>query len=115
MGGWSTSLNGGGGLGVASYKKLNHRGHKGAQGETLRPLWLIFYFVNDRRSCPVMSLGSGSPNIPRTVGEMSRNEPLGLSVNCLAFSETTINGTGFVVCAVCGPPVFGSIIISAFP
>ncbi len=26
-----------------------------------------------------------------------------------------MNGTGFVVCAVCGPPVAGSIIISALP
>ena len=30
-------------------------------------------------------------------------------------SATTINGTGFVVCAVCGPPVAGSTICSAFP
>ena len=30
-------------------------------------------------------------------------------------SVTSRNGTGFVVCAVCGPPVAGSISISAFP
>ena len=30
-------------------------------------------------------------------------------------SETSRNGTGFVVCAVCGPPVAGSINISALP
>ena len=28
---------------------------------------------------------------------------------------TAMNGTGFVVCAVCGPPVAGSSIISALP
>ena len=72
-------------------------------------------FRCSRRSVPVISFGSSTPSIPSTVGEISRSDPLGFSVNCLAFSETTINGTGLVVCAVCGPPVAGSIIISALP
>jgi len=42
---------------------------------------------------------------------MSRSDPPGFSVNCLASSETTINGTGFVVCAVCGPPVVYKFIL----
>src|SRR5258708_32650866 len=67
------------------------------------------------RSVPVISFGSGIPNIPKIVGEISRNEPPGFRVNRFAFSATTTNGTGFVVCAVCGPPVAGSIIISALP
>ena len=64
-----------------------------------------FYLVRlRRRSCPVISSGSGRLSIPKMVGEMSRSEPFGFSVNCLAFSETTMNGTGLVVCAVWGPP-----------
>lgn len=57
-------------------------------------------FCATRRSWPVMSFGCGMPNIPRIVGEMSRREPFGLSVIFLSFSAITMNGTGFVVCAV---------------
>src|ERR1700682_28274 len=68
-----------------------------------------------RKSCPVMSAGCVNPSIPKTVGEMSCKEPSGRNVNLFASSLITINGTGLVVCAVCGPPDTGSIIISALP
>src|SRR5262252_4153566 len=68
-----------------------------------------------RKSCPVISFGCSKPSMPNTVGEMSCNEPPGRRASVDAFSLTTMNGTGFVVCAVCGPPVAGSIIISALP
>src|SRR5450432_975579 len=56
-------------------------------------VWIFFTL----RSLPVISWGSGISSIPRIVGEMSRREPPGFRVNWLAFSETTMNGTGFVV------------------
>src|SRR6516164_8635697 len=49
-----------------------------------------------RRSCPVISLGWSKPSIPRTVGEMSCNDPSGRSVNSSEFSLTTMKGTGLV-------------------
>ena len=88
------------------------------------PLWhsvlsvvktYLAFFTNCRKSVPVISFGSFTSSIPRMVGEISRNDPPDFSVNCFAFAETTMNGTGLVVCAVCGPPVAGSIISSALP
>src|SRR5215469_12704462 len=59
-------------------------------------------FANTRRSAPVISFGSLAPRIPSSVGEISRKDPFGFSVNCFESSATTMKGTGFVVCAVCG-------------
>ena len=72
-------------------------------------------FPKTLRSAPVISFGSSIPSIPRMVGEISRSDPFGVSVNRFESSANTIKGTGLVVCAVCGPPVTGSIIISALP
>src|SRR3954469_18770153 len=68
-----------------------------------------------RRSWPVISSGCGIPNIPSMVGDRSCRAPSARNVNCLGSSETAMSGTGFVVWAVWGPPVAGSIIISALP
>src|SRR3984893_17762511 len=67
-----------------------------------------------RRSCPVMSAGADSPRIPSIVGAISRRAPPDAYLS-LSFSVTQINGTGFVVWYVCGPPPAGSIIVSALP
>src|SRR3989442_15646995 len=76
---------------------------------------VIFFPEGIRRSWPVISFGWGMLSMPRMVGEISRSEPLGFSVNFLLSSATTMNGTGLVVCAVCGPPVAGAFIISRVP
>ncbi len=49
------------------------------------------------RSCPDISFGCGTPRMPSTVGEMSCRAPSLRRVNLLLSSETTMNGTGFVV------------------
>ena len=79
-------------------------------------MWCVEnYDFFTRRSDPVISFGSGTLSIPKIVGEISRSDPPDFNVNCLKFSATRMNGTGLVVCAVCGPPVTGSISISALP
>ena len=54
-----------------------------------------------------------SPGDPRTVGATSRSAPPGRR-NWL-FGRIATSGTGFMVWAVCTPPVTGSIIISQLP
>src|SRR5690348_8490451 len=65
------------------------------------------------KSFPVISLGTSTPRRFRIVGPTSRNEPP--CRRAFASSPTTRNGTGLVVCAVCGPPDVGSIISSQLP
>src|SRR3954470_1173680 len=65
------------------------------------------------RSRPVISAGGSIPRSPSTVGATSRREPPVRSD--VAPAPTATRGTGLVVCAVCTPPVAGSIIISQFP
>src|ERR1019366_3377898 len=67
-----------------------------------------------RRSRPVISAGWSTPSMPRIVGPTSQSAPPSRSGTTSPLA-TCRNGTGFVVCAVCGPPVAGSIIISQFP
>src|SRR5512146_1492461 len=69
------------------------------------------------RSTPVISRGCSRPSSVNRVGPTSHSAPPernGLSPSGSTGSTTT-KGTGLVVCAVCGPPVSGSIIISQFP
>ena len=71
--------------------------------------------LGTRISPPVICFGSARLSRPKIVGEISRSDPPGLMEYCFASSLTKMNGTGFVVCAVCGPPVTGSTISSALP
>src|SRR6266567_8248569 len=67
------------------------------------------------RSRPVISFGGSIPSSCKIVGPTSRSEPPVRRCHLGAPSPTMTNGTGFVVCAVCGPPVAGSIISSQLP
>src|SRR6185312_1068102 len=65
------------------------------------------------KSTPVISAGCSRPSIARSVGPTSQRAPPERSGESPA--PTVMKGTGLVVCAVCGPPVSGSIISSQFP
>src|SRR5215471_5446965 len=67
-----------------------------------------------RRSCPVISGGFSSPNIPSRVGATSDKVPPLFSWPLYLLSNK-IKGTGYVVCAVCSCPVLGSAMNSALP
>ena len=55
-----------------------------------------FAFAPERRSRPVISVGSETPKTPSIVGAMSRSDPRDCSV-VRPFSDIRRNGTGFVV------------------
>ena len=63
---------------------------------------ISFYFTN--KDSPVISAGCSNSIISRSVGAISARHPPSRSFQ---FSSpfTRMNGTGFVVCAVCGLPV----------
>src|SRR6267143_2294329 len=69
------------------------------------------------RSRPVISCGGSIPSSCKIVGPTSRSEPPARRAPsfCGAPAPTITSGTGFVVWAVCGPPVAGSIISSQLP
>src|SRR5438105_14809834 len=69
------------------------------------------------KSRPVISRGGSIPSSCKIVGPTSRSEPPARKApsRCGAPAPTMTRGTGFVVCAVCGPPVAGSIISSQLP
>src|SRR5258705_10042579 len=69
------------------------------------------------RSRPVISFGGSIPSNCKIVGPTSRSEPPPRSwfVPAPSLPPTITNGTGFVVWAVWGPPVAGSIISSQLP
>src|SRR5205085_890350 len=71
-------------------------------------------FHDSLKSRPVIPRGCSSPSSCMTVGPTSRSDPP-LRKGFTPFESTTTKGTGLVVCAVCGPPVSGSIIISQLP
>ena len=58
----------------------------------------------------------GAMSCKRAIGAQGEAARVSLEVRRrTACSVATMNGTGLVVCAVCGPPVSGSIICSALP
>src|SRR5688572_24406853 len=66
------------------------------------------HFITPRFT-PLISRGCSTPSIPNIVGATSQRAPPERS-GCSRSQSTTTKGTGFVVCAVWGPPVSGSII-----
>ena len=68
-----------------------------------------------RRSPPDICAGCSSRARPARWARYRAASRRGAARSCFASSFTRMNGTGFVVCAVCGPPETGSTIISALP
>ena len=67
-------------------------------------LYILFiHYLFSNMLSPVISAGCSIPNISNRVGAKSANLP-DLIFKLSSF-DTSINGTGFVVCAVCGSPV----------
>src|SRR5437660_10471144 len=102
---------GGGGV-VGRYDAKPYDGSDGGAKHTYNVASLRH--VTSLRSRPVISGGGSSPSIRSTVGPTSRRAPPCRS-GVVASSPTIRKGTGFVVWAVCGPSVVGSIISSQLP
>ena len=73
------------------------------------------YSGTTRRSPPVIWFGCSIASRPSIVGEISRRLPPSRTPIPRPSPVTRRRGTGLVVWAVCGPPVAGSISISALP
>src|SRR5262249_38989780 len=71
--------------------------------------------AGSRRLLPVITAGFSRPSIWSIVGATSEMRPCGTSFAPLRVGSTRTNGTGLVVCAVCGAPVTGSRISSQLP
>ena len=82
--------------------------------KTLSPAMAAFLRIAvERRQNTVISGGTASPIRSSSVGARSASRPL--RSRAPAGPPTSATGTRLVVCAVCGPPVTGSIIVSQLP
>ena len=88
-------------------------GNSGIKKMPRRTGAVLPYFSS--RLLPYISIGCGSPIRSSIVGARSARIPPVLSLSSWCLCETRMQGTGLVLCAVKGPPVSGSTIISALP